>query len=123
MAPLNYVIYGSHEGTVYDVLAYTSQVNRVFCTIWLVSLSQNILHYSPLNKTRWRPVVFMLRKNFFNKRSRRARQYQISNEIWHESIQRYVFLLVFSDKCTKDLFENVLFTDEWATSRRSIKLF
>ena len=61
---------------------------------------------------------------FFNKQSRRARQHQNSNGIWHLCIQRYVFLLLFSDKCTQDVFQSVLFTnDEWTTSRRSVKLF
>ena len=46
-----------------------------------------------------------------------------SNEIWQLSIQRYVFLLFFSDKCTQDEFQNVLFTnDEWATSPHPVKL-
>ena len=40
------------------VLGYTSQVSSVFCAIWLVPLSQNILYYSPSSKTRWRPVLF-----------------------------------------------------------------
>ena len=58
----------------------------------------------------------------FNKRSRCARQHQKSNEIWQLSIQRYVFLF-FSDKCTQDVFQNVLFTnDEWATSQHPVKL-
>ena len=58
--------------------------------------------------------VYVTEELFFNKRSRRARQHQKSNEIWQLSIQRYVFLLVFSDKCTQDVFQNVLFTnDEW----------
>ena len=50
----------------YLILAYTSQVNSVFCAIWLVPLSWNILHYSPQSKTKWHPVLFLLRKkNFF----------------------------------------------------------
>ena len=68
--------------------------------------------------------MFTLRKkNFsFNKRSRRARQHQKSNEIWQLSIQRYVFLLVFSDKCTQDVFKIVCLEIE-ATGRCSVKLF
>ena len=42
---------------------------------------------------------------FFNKRYRRARQHQNSNKIWQLSIQRHVFLLLFSDKCTQDVFK------------------
>ena len=38
-----------------------------FCTIWLVPLCRNILHYSPPSKTTWRPVLFTLRKkNLFS---------------------------------------------------------
>ena len=40
------------------------------------------------------------------------------------SIQRYVFLSLFSNKCTQDVFQNVFFTsDKWATSRSFVKLF
>ena len=45
----------------------------------------------------------------FNKRSRRTRQYQKSNEIWQLSIQSYVLLLLFSDKCTQDEFQIKIF--------------
>ena len=90
----------------YSPLTYTSQVDSVFRAIWLVPLSRIILHYSPPSKTRWRPIMFTLRKNFFfNKRSSSARQHQKSNEIWQLSAQRYVFPLFFGDKCTQDLFK------------------
>ena len=39
-------------------------MNSVFCVILLVPRSRNILHHSPPSKTRWRPVLFTLRKNF-----------------------------------------------------------
>ena len=42
----------------YLSLAYILQVDSVFCAIWLVPLSRNILHYSLLSKTKWRPVLF-----------------------------------------------------------------
>ena len=50
----------------YRNLAYILQVESVFCAILLVPLSPNILHYSPVSKTRWRLVMFTLRKNFFS---------------------------------------------------------
>ena len=50
----------------YIPLAYTLQVNNVSFTIWLVSLSWNILHYSPPNKTKWRLFLFVLRKKYFS---------------------------------------------------------
>ena len=34
-----------------------------------------------------------------------ARQYQKSNKIWQLGIKRYVFLLLFSNKCTLDVFK------------------
>ena len=67
---------------MYTDLTYTSLVNSVYCTIWLVPLSRNILHYLPQSKTRWRPVLFKLwKKNFLSERSRRAIQYQNRNKI------------------------------------------
>ena len=67
--------------------------------------------------------VYVMGELLFNKRSPRARQHQTNHKIWQLSIQRYVFFLFFSDKCTQDVFQNVLFTnDEWATSRHSLKL-
>ena len=64
-------------------------------------------------------------ERFFNKRSHRARQYQNSNKIWHLGtvFKDMYFFYFFSDKCTKDVFQNALFTnDDWTTSRSSIKL-
>ena len=91
----------------YLVLAYISQANSIFCAIWLVLRSRNILHHSPMSKTRWRPILFKLRnkKIVLNKRRRRARQYQKSNESWHVIIWRHVFLLLSSDKCIQDVFK------------------
>ena len=58
---------------------------------------------------------------FFNKRSRRARQHQKSNEIWQSSIRRYVFLLFLITKCAQYVHQNVLFTnDERVTSRHQL---
>ena len=54
-------------------------------------------HYSP--------AIFTL--TFFDKRSRRVKQLKNSNEIWQLSIQRYLFLLLFSDKCAQDIFKMV----------------
>ena len=66
--------------------------------------------------------VYFTEERFFNKRSRRARQHKKSNEIWQLSYnQRYVFLSVFSDTCTQDVFQNVLCTNnEWITSRHQL---
>ena len=41
-------------------------------------------------------------KLLFNKRSRRARQYHKSEEIYQLSIRRYVFHFLFSDQCPQD---------------------
>ena len=97
------------------ILANTSQVDSGFCSIWLVPLFRNIQHYSPPSKTRWHSVLFNLgKKNFCNKWSCRARQYQKINEIWQLSIWIYKLLLLLSDKWAQDVFRNVLFTnDEW----------
>ena len=54
-----------YEGRRYFILAYTSQLNSVFRANWLVLLSRDILPHSPPNKTRWRPVLFKLRKKNF----------------------------------------------------------
>ena len=99
-------------------------MDGIFCAIWLIPLSRNILHYLPPSKTSWRPVLFTLRKkNFFsiNEVAMPDSSKLKSNENWQMSTQRYVFLLFFSDKCTQDVFENVLFTnDEWVTSRHQL---
>ena len=48
--------------------------------------------------------VYVTEEPFFNKQSRYTRQCQTNNEIWQLSIQRYIFLLLFSDKFTQDVF-------------------
>ena len=82
-----------------------------------------VLFTSELNKMATSFVYFTEQELFFTKRNRRDRRYQICNEIWQLIIERYVFLLLFSDNCRQDVFQNVLFkNDEWVTSR-SVKFF
>ena len=54
---------------------------------------------------------------FFNKQSHRFRHYHKSNEIWPLSIQRYVFLLLFSDKCTQ--YERKMFCLQGISGRQA----
>ena len=87
----------NHRDVRYVYLASTSQVDGVFCAVWSVPLSRNILHYLPAeqNKMASSFVYVTEEELFLNKWSRLARQYQKGNEIWQLSIQRYLFLLFF----------------------------
>ena len=79
-------------------------MDSAFCAIWLISLSRNILHYLPPSKTKWGSVMFALRKIFFSINEVAVPDNtKKNNAIWQLTIQRYVFLLFFTDKCTQDV--------------------
>ena len=91
---------------------------------WLLYLGiSGTIH--PRGKQDGVQLCFRQGRTFFNKRSCRARQHQKSNEIWKLSIQRYVFLLFFSDKCAQDVWK--CFVYKWwvgdkPTSRKIVKI-
>ena len=70
------------------------------------------LFTSEQNKMATSFVYFTEKEMFFTKPNRRARRYQTCNEIWQLIIERYVFLLHFSDNCPEDMFQNVLFKND-----------
>ena len=88
---------------------------------WFLYLGISCTIYLP-NKTRWRLALFTLRKNIFTinevavpDNTKKATKF--GNGVFKDM---YLF---FIDKCTQNVFRNVLFTnDEWATSRHPVKL-
>ena len=87
------------------ILAYTSQVNSVFLrSDWFLHLGISCTIH-PLAKQDGVPFCFCYGRRFFNKRSRPAKRFQKRKENWQQITQRYVFLLLFRDKCTQDVFK------------------